>query len=98
MATRRMSAAEVLHGIMDLPSEESGDESDRDSDNIEDEPRMDSSSSSSSDEDDDNNAEIDQVHGRDGTHWRVVRDAPGRGRTPRRNIFNEQVGVTRSSL
>lgn len=95
MATRRISAAEVLHGIMDLPSEESGDESDRDSDNNEDEPQIDSSSSSSSDGDFEDNSEMDQVQGRDGTMWRVVRDAPGRGRTPRRNIFNEQVGVTR---
>lgn len=97
MARRRISAQEVLDGIMNLQLDESGDESGRDSENeIEEEEIQENSSDSSSDEEEDE-GDQGQVQGRDGTAWRIVRtEGAHRGRAEQRNVFHERVGVTRA--
>lgn len=104
---RPLTAREVLDGIMELPSDDSGDESDRESDNDEDVEIQHDSPAESSDEEDveaqdeeveevepEDNAERGPgVRGRDGTIWENARMR--RGRAGQEHIFRQNSGPTR---
>ena len=97
MASRRISAEEARRRILDLASDDSGDESGRETD-LEEEPHIPDSDDSCSDDDQPEQPEVLRIGGRDGTIWRHVRDANlGRrpGRVEQHNVFSERVGVTR---
>ena len=71
MSQRQLTAAEVLEQIMNLPSDDSGDESGRDSDieDIEQQPVQENEELEA--------ADAGQIQGRDGTRWRMVTDVNG---------------------
>ena len=93
----RLTAAQVLQRIQELPSDESGDDSSHESDNENVAVNMydSSSSASSSDEEDIQGGPVGQVDGRDGTRWVPVDRHGAAGRAARQNVFTERVGVTR---
>ena len=101
MSRRQPTAAEVLERIMNLPSDDSGDESGRDSDveDIEQQPVQENEESEESEEELEA-ADAGQIQGRDGTHWRMVTDVNGRrGRVEQRNVFSdERVGPTGAAM
>lgn len=93
---RRITAQQVLEGILALASDDSGDDSQRESEEEDDLVEADEENS-----EDDEVEEIeeepvrDQVTGKDGTIWTVLdRDEGRRGNREQRNIFSERVGTT----
>lgn len=94
---RRITAQQVLERILDLQSEESGDESGRDSDN--EEAQIDEHESSDSSEEEEPAADggQDVFRGRDGTEWQLAPEVERRGRVVQRNVFTERVGPTRAA-
>lgn len=70
MASRRISAEKARRRILHLASDDSGDESGRETD-LKEEPHIPDSDDSSSDDD---QPEVLRIRGRDGSLWRHVRD------------------------
>ena len=92
---RRYNAQEVLEQILALEADESGDKSGRESEGEQIRGSVASSDEDES-EDEDDGAE-EEVEGRDGTGWRILREDGRRpGRAEQRNVFTETVGPTRS--
>lgn len=89
--------AEVLERILTLESEDSGDDSQRDSE-TEAEPQQPDpiSSDEISEEEEEVQQNVAQAVGRDGTHWEVV-DRPNAGRVAAANVLSEREGLTRYS-
>lgn len=97
MARRNLTAIEVLDGIMALDIDDSGDDSQHDSEGEAAEPQdRDPISSDESEEEEEPQNNVAQTVGRDGTQWEVI-DRPNVGRVAARNVFTEREGLTRYS-
>ena len=89
MAGRRLTAEEVLNRIIALDADDSGDETDNDSVDGEQEEQP-APNDLSDDEEVDEVTEVRTTAGRDGTQWTVIDGVP-RGRLERHNVFTARV-------